>query len=148
MTEIHIKSKSTQDLDVGSNKTMRKIRSEGLQSDDLAKDAFDDMALLQNKNIDDQYISKVIHPFAVYSHSKQQFQVLETMTKRNKKTKKENVGFFDSTGNVVKLPVEKHPIFYSPLAVKVKSHEDNKNSTIFPLTECLNSRHKVLDVGG
>lgn len=124
------------------------MRSEALQSDDLAKDDFEDMILLQKKTKEDPYINKVIHPFGVYCHSKQQYEVLETIHKRNKKKKEEVVGFLDATGNVVKVTNEKHPIYYYPLVVKLKSHVGNENATIFPLTESLNSRHAVPDIAG
>lgn len=147
LTDRHVQFKNTANLNIGSNPTMRKVRSEALQSDDLAKDDFEDMILLQKKTEKDLYINKVIHPFAVYSHSRQQVEVLQTIHKRKKK-KEELVRFLDATGNVVKVTDEVHPIYYYPLVVKLKSHIDNENATIFLLTESLNSLHKVPDTAG
>lgn len=110
---------------------IRKVRSEAFRSDDLAKNDFEDMIPLQEKTAEDPFINKVIHPFAVYSHSRQQFKVLQTMHKRNNKTIEEIVGFLDATGNVVKVTNEERPIFYYPLVVRLKSN-NNENFTIFP----------------
>lgn len=121
---------------------IEKARSEMLLSNDLAKDDFDDMLALQKATESDQYIQKVISPFAVYMHSIIQYKVLEECHRR-KKPGEEVVGFLDATGDVVKVTADTstHPILYYPLLIPIKPDPSDKQSLLFPVTDSINSGH-------
>lgn len=101
-----------------SDATTMKIRSEMLRAQDCATSDFDDMVALQKQTKDAPYIQKVISPYAVYIHSKEQYDTLILYHKR-KRPGTEAVGRLDATGNVVHVTPETSQV---PCAVLSSSH--------------------------
>ncbi|XP_037029405.1 uncharacterized protein LOC119069459 [Bradysia coprophila] len=131
-----------------SDSVIIKVRSELLQSSDLAKDDFEDLMALQRATKDDPYIQKVISPFAVFMHSKLQYNVLAEQHRR-KKPGQEVPGYLDATGNVVRVRPETstHPVFYYPLLTPIKGDPADKHAVLFPVADSVNSCHGAPDVG-
>lgn len=134
---------------VPSDCVTQKMRSEVMLEQDLDRDHFQDMVKLQKATQDSPYIQKVISPYAVYMHSKEQYETL-VLAHNRKKPGTEVVGRLDATAGVAYVTPETstHQIMYYPLVLSIKMDESDRFHTLFPVTEELNTGHGVSDISG
>lgn len=128
---------------VRSETTIRKVRSEKLQSMDFDKDDMLDLPRFRDHLIEkkDPYISKILFkPFEVYLHSPKQFEIMELLIKYYPDLKL--ILRLDATTNLIKKPDQaEHNVLLHALTTTMYTIKDPKNrgpsdliSTEFPLS--------------